>query len=165
MSWSSSRRGALLAILCGALTLAGCTIAPVHGDRAGITTDPLPLAFASPGSRLEQVFYQTLAARLGTSGAPDAPLVTARVSTSASNTGLSDRREPATDRQVVATITYSIEKLGEIVASGRRTATAAYRATGQIVADDAARQNADEEAVRAAAQSVIAALLSDPALR
>lgn len=164
MSWSSSRRRALIAML-SVFALAGCTIAPVHGDRAGIVTDPLPLAYASPDSRLEQVFYQALAARLGTSGALDAPLVTANVSASASRIGLSSRIEPATDYQVVATVNYRVEKLGEIIASGRRTATAAYRTTGQIVADDAARQNASEEAVRAAAQSVTATLLADPALR
>lgn len=165
MSWSSSRRRALLAVLCGVLALAGCTIAPVHADRAGIVTDPLPLAYASPGSRLEQVAYQALAARLGTSDAPDAPLVTLVVSASASNTGLSSRSEPVIDRQIVSTVVYRVENAGEIIASGQRTATAAYRDTGQILADDTARQTANEQAVRAAAQSVIAVLLTDPALR
>lgn len=165
MSWSSARRGALLALAAATLVLAGCTIAPVHGDRGAMTSAPLPLAYASPDTRLEQVFYQTLAARLGTTDAPDAPIVTARVLSSASDIGLSDRREPVTDRQAVATITYRVEKSGEILASGRRTATAHYRSTGQVLADDIARQKADKDAVRAATQSVIAALLTDPALQ
>lgn len=165
MSWFSTRRGALLALAGATLVLAGCTIAPVHSDRGTITSAPLPLAYASPDTRLEQVFYQTLAARLGTSDAPDAPIVTARVSSSASDIGLSDRPEPVTDRQAIATVTYQVEKSGEIIVSDRRTATAAYRSTGQVLADDIARQKADEDAVRAAAQSVIAALLTHPALQ
>lgn len=166
MSWPrNARRRAFSALALAMLALGGCTITPVHGDRAATGVSELELAYATPSTRLEQVFYQALAARMGTSGSSLAPIVSASVSTSASRVGLSTRPEPATDHQVIASITYRVEKEGELLASGKRTATSGYRTTGQILADDTARQRADEDAVRTAAQSVIAALLSDPALR
>lgn len=164
MSWPRpSRSGLFAAIALAALALSGCTITPVHGDRAMTGISEVQLAYAKPANRLEQVFYQALAARLGTS--PSGPTLTASVSTSASRIGLTDFARTAVDHQVIATVSYRVERDGETLASGTRTATSGYRTTGQILADDTARQNAGEEAVRAAAQSVIATLLSEPGLR
>jgi LPS-assembly lipoprotein len=165
MSLSSTRSFAVSLVLATAFALSGCTITPVHSDRAITGVSEVQLAYAAPSSRLQQIVYQALAARLGTANPETAPILTASVSTSSSRVGLSTRTEPATDHQVIATISYHVEIQGKLLSSGRRTATSGYRTTGQILADDTARQNADEEAVRAAAQSVIAAILSDPALR
>ncbi len=165
MSWFDQGARALAGFAVTASLLAGCTVAPLHGERSAAGLGALPLAYAKPTTRLEQIAYRALAARIGTAPGDFSPVVTLAASTSASRVGLSTRPEPATDRQVVAIVTYRVERQGEVLASGSRTATSGYRTTGQILADDIARQNADEEAVRAAAESVATALLSDPALR
>lgn len=165
MSSPRSRREAISAIVLGAVALAGCTITPVHSDRALTGASDIELSFATPKSRLEQITYQTIASRLGHSSSASAPAFSARVAVAATRVGLSTRSEPAVDHQVVASIAYRVESDGELVTSGTRTATAGYRTTGQVIADDTARQRAEEDATRAASQSVIAALLSDPALR
>jgi LPS-assembly lipoprotein len=46
------------------------------------------------------------------------------------------------------------------VAGGTRSATTGYRTTGQSIADDAARTAAEEQAAKAAAETVRLALLA-----
>lgn len=140
--------------------VAACTLTPVHGPSG--SQQRLDLAYAAPNSRLEQVFYQTISARLGTDPAPGAPLLSASISISAARVGLSTVSSPVTDYQIVARASYRITRDGEVVHSGSRTATAGYQTTGQIVADDAARADAEERAVRAVAETVRMAL-SGPA--
>lgn len=164
MSWSNPVRAGLLTVLfAAALGLSGCTVTPVHGDRAVTGVEAIALSYAKPNTRLEQVFYQTLAARLGSS--ESGPILTASVSASGSRIGLSDFSRAAVDHQVIVTVRYRVERDGETLASGTRTATAGYRTTGQVLADDTALEAAREDAVRAAAQSVIAALVAEPGLR
>lgn len=165
MSSLKTRRAALGAIVLGMIALSGCTITPVHFDRSLTGVSDIHLAFATPKTRLEQIVYQTVSSRLGSVVSENAPILAVTVSTSATRVGLSTRSEPATDNQVVAEIRYRVEKQGELVASGSRTATAGYRVTGQVLADDTGQQRAQEDATRSASQSVIAALLSDPNLR
>ena len=47
------------------------------------------------------------------------------------------------------------------MSAGTRSATAGYRTNGQIVADDAARAAAEEQAARSAAETIRLALLAD----
>src|SRR5690606_11696591 len=119
--------------LASAVALSDCTVTPVHTGRAVTGVSEVQLAYAAPSSRLQQIVYQALAARLGSANPQSAPILTVSVSTSSSRVGLSTRTEPATDHQVIATISYRIEIQGKLLSSGRRTATSGYRTTGQIL--------------------------------
>lgn len=159
MWFASALRAAGLALVLSApIALGGCTLTPVYGDAAA-TGAALALTYAEPSSRLEQIVYQELSGRLGTSG-PGAPLFSANVAVSATSIGLSDVPSPVTDRQVVATITYSVTQGETILADGTRSATSGYQTTGQIVADQAAQKGAEEQATRAAAETVRLALIA-----
>lgn len=152
------RAAALALVLAAPLALGGCTLTPVYGEAA-VAGEALALSYAEPQTRLEQVLYQTLSARLGRAetGAPE---FSATVGTSATRIGLSSVPGPVSDRQVVATVTFSVVRDGAVLASGRRSATAGYQTTGQIVADQAALTGAEEQATRAAAETVRLALIA-----
>lgn len=152
------RSAGLALVLSAPIALAGCTLTPVYGDAAA-TNDALALAYAEPGSRLEQVVYQQLSKRLG-EGGPGAPVFSATVAISVTSIGLSDVPSPITDQQVVATIDYSVTRDDAIIASGARSASAGYQTTGQLVADQAAGAGAQEQATRAAADTVRLALIA-----
>ncbi|AEQ53309.1 hypothetical protein KKY_3322 [Pelagibacterium halotolerans B2] len=139
--------------------LAGCTLTPVYGDAA-MSSQSLALHYAEPETRQEQLVYRTLSSRLGPDRA-DAPQFSAQVSSSPTRIGLSDVSGPITDNQLTITITYLVVADGESIASGTRSATVGYRTTGQIVADDAARAAAEEQAIGAAAATIRLALLAD----
>lgn len=158
MSFASVFRAAALGLaLSASLALSGCTLTPVYGDAAARSS--LALSYAEPETRLEQVVYQTLSARLG-SDDPSAPRFSATVSAGASRLGVSELSSPLTDYLVTATITYTVTQNGTTLASGRRTGTASYQTTGQYLADDTARANAQEQAARAAAEAVRLALIA-----
>lgn len=159
--WSSNaaRRALSGLALAATILLAGCTLAPVHSERTGGSVLPLALNYAEPQNRLEQIVYQTLGARFH-SGEPNSPLLSAKVSARASRIGLSKVASPVIDRQVEVTIAYEISTNGEVVANGTRSATALYQTTDQLVADDAALAKAEDQATRAAAETVRLAILS-----
>ena len=158
--WFADRlRAAGLALaLAAPIALGGCTLTPVYGDAAA-TSAALALSYAEHDSRLEQIVYSELSGRLG-AGNAGAPLFSARVAVSATGIGLSDVPSPVTDRQVVATISYNVTQDGVVLASGSRSATSGSPTTGQIVADQAARTGAEEQATRAAAGTVRLALIA-----
>ena len=139
--------------------LAGCTLTPVYGDVA-VSGQSVALSYAEPQTRLEQLVYRTLSARLGAPNAA-APQFSAEVSSSATRIGLSDVAGPVSEYQLTVTITYRVERDSAELASGTRSATAGYRTNGQIIADDAARTAAEEQAAKAAAETVRLALLAD----
>jgi LPS-assembly lipoprotein len=145
--------------LAAAGLLAGCTLTPVYGDAAK-SSQGLALSYAEPETRLEQVVYRTLSGRLGPTRA-DAPHLSAQVSSSAAQIGLSAVPGPLSDYKLTVTITYRVQQDGVEIASGTRSATAGYQTNGQIVADDAARAGAEEQAAKAAAEMVRLALLAD----
>jgi len=78
MSWSSALRPFLLTVLIAGtgLALGACSgFAPVYSGT--LAEQPsLALAFAKPRNRLEQLVYQELALRFGSSDAETAPLAT-----------------------------------------------------------------------------------------
>lgn len=160
MSFARVFRAAALALAVSApVALAGCTLTPVYGDPAAARSN-LALNYAEPETRLEQVVYQTLSARLNSTDT-SAPVFSASVSAGASRLGVSEISSPLTDYLVTATINYTVTQNGTTLASGRRTGTASYQTTGQYVADDAARANAQEQAARAAAETVRLALIAE----
>lgn len=156
---SSILRAAAFALAVSApLVLAGCTLTPVYGDAAAARSE-LALNYAEPSSRLEQIVYQTLSARLRP-GDTDAPTLSATVSSSSSPVGLTENVGPMTDRQMTVTINYSVTRDGTVVTSGRRDASVGYQTSGQYLADDSARAGAQEQAARAAAENVRLALIA-----
>ena len=155
---NAARAAGLALILAAPIALSGCTLTPVYGEAATAEA-ALALSYAEPASRLEQIVYQTLSDRLGGQSA-GAPEFSARVSTSATRIGLSGVPSPVTDRQVVATISYRVANGETVLASGTRSATAGYQTTGQILADQAAQAGAEQQATRAAAETVRLALIA-----
>lgn len=147
------------AALTAAVSLAGCTLTPVYGGANGADAR-LALSYAEPETRLEQVVYHALSDRLGPNVA-GAPQFSAQVASSSTRIGLSSIPGPTTEHQLTITITYSVVDDSMNLTGGVRSATAGYRTTGQIVADDAARATAEEQAAKAAAETVRLALLAD----
>ena len=88
MSWSSAIRPIVAAgILLGAATALGaCSFTPVYSG-ATASQGTLELAYAKPATRLEQIVYQELALRLGSSESATAPLAMATVSAATSAIG------------------------------------------------------------------------------
>lgn len=163
MSFVSVLRTAGLALVLAApMALAGCTLTPVHGNAGQVA--PLALSYAEPNSRLEQVAYQALSARFD-QGGPESPEVALRVSVGNTRLGVSATRSPVTERMITATVTYTLVQNGVTLASGSRQASANYHTTGQTVADDAARIGAEEQATRAAAETVRLALIAELGVR
>lgn len=152
-------KAAFAALALASITvLAGCTLTPVHGGNSASSQAALSLSYDAPRTRLEQIVYQTLSARLERNGA-GAPHFSASVSVSDRSIGISDVASPVEERQITANVTYEVTQGAQILATGARQAVAAYQTTGQIIADDAARAAAEELAVRAAAEAVRLALL------
>ena len=147
--------------LCLFAVLAACTITPVH-DRQGAAGPQIALRYAEPATRLEQVFYQELSLHLPESRDTLAPLLTVSLSTANQRIGESRVASPVVERQVIVQAHYRLERDGELIASGTRSATAGFQAVGQVIADDEALANAQERAVRAAAQTVRQALYALP---
>ncbi|MCD7058418.1 hypothetical protein [Pelagibacterium xiamenense] len=161
--WSPSRaaRAAAVAIaVLAAPVLAACSFGPVYSGAAQ-SRPALALRYAEPGSRLEQIVYQELARDLGRSTDADAPVLSVSVGISETRVGLSSASSPVSDRQVVATATWTLREDGAVISTGKRTAVSGYQRTGQTFADDRAEANAEEQATRAVAEAVRLALLAE----
>lgn len=154
-----------LAVLIALVTLGACTISPVHQTYSGVRME---LARGDTDSRLEQVAYQTIFRRVSETSNPQAPVldvVSATVSGSqvgqTSHSGNSVRT-----MQIVARLTVHVLDInGEPLFTETRTATSQYRVVygggqAQVLTNDTARQNAEEEAIRAAAESMVHQLLA-----
>lgn len=164
MSWSKSlRRIAFAGLVLGLGTALGaCSFSPVYSGT--LASQPsLNLAYAKPATRLEQVVYQELALRLGSSDAPTAPLATVSVSTSSATVGLSATSNPNKLSRMTVTATLTIVRRdGTAIEpiSFVRTATAEFTTSGQVLADTAASNEASERAAKAAAESLRLAVLA-----
>ena len=163
MSWSRlTRRIAFAGLIAATGTLAGaCSFTPVYSSTA--SKPVAALAYAKPSSRLEQIIYQDLALRIGTTDAPTAPLAQVSVSQSAAVMTRTKSVGFATPYELTVTATLVITPRDGGAAkpqSFTRTATAEYTTTGQVLADNAAQADAGERAARAAAESLRLALLA-----
>lgn len=163
--WSpDALKRALTSLALGAvLVLGGCTLTPVHGD-ASAEHGTLSFTYGEPSTRLEQVFYREIASGLGRAG-PSLGELSATITLTDTRIGLSNVSGPYTDHQIVANVTYSVIVGGAERTAGTRQASSGYRESGQIVADDAARTAAEEQAVRAVAHQVRLALIAEFAPR
>jgi len=148
--------------LAMATALGACSFTPVYsGTLAGQPL--LELAYAKPSSRLEQVIYQELALRLGSSDAAAAPLAQVTVSSSAATIGLSATANPNKPQRVTVTATLTVTRRDGTAGrplSFTRQASADYTTSGQVLADNAAAVEAGERAAKAAAESLRLALLA-----
>lgn len=162
---SSSRLKRLALIVPLALAVAGlgaCSFQPVYSGRLA-ESPQLQLAYAAPKTRLEQIVYQELSFRLGKTTAPTAPLVSASVSSSATEPYLSRTHNPNIPREMTVTATVTITPRDGIDTKPitiTRTAKAQHTRSGQVLADEAAMIEAQERAARSAAESLRLAILA-----
>ena len=163
MSWSSRlRRITAIGVVLGLATaLSACSFSPVYSGT--LASQPLlDLAFAKPASRLEQVIYQELRLRFGSSEAETAPLATVAASASGGTVGLSQTANPNKLARMTVTATLTIRRDGTSAEpiNFTRVASADYTTSGQVLADSAAAQEAVERAGKAAAESLRLAVLA-----
>jgi hypothetical protein len=164
MSWPKALRVSLLTGLMlgtGAI-LGACSFSPVYSGT--LASQPsLNLAYAKPKTRLEQVVYQELSLRLGESTSEMAPLASVTVSNSASDVMVTATADPAKAVRMVVTAVLTIAPRDGTDAKPivfSRTATAQYTRNGQVLADNAAADEASERAARSAAESLRLAVLA-----
>jgi len=165
MSWSSALRPFLLTVLIAGtgLALGACSgFTPVYSGT--LAEQPsLALAFAKPRNRLEQLVYQELALRFGSSDAETAPLATVSAQGSSGALGLSSTANPNKLSRMTVTAQLTITQRDGSSAAPivlTRQASADYTTSGQVLADTAAGNEAAERAARAAAESLRLALLA-----
>lgn len=148
--------------LAMATALGACSFTPVYSGT--LASQPLlELAYAKPTSRLEQVIYQELALRFGSSDAATAPLAQVTASSSAAAIGLSATANPNKPQHVTVTATLTVTRRDGTTSqplSFTRQASADYTTSGQVLADNAAAAEAGERAAKAAAESLRLAMLA-----
>lgn len=153
---------AIAGVLACATGLGACSFSPVYSGT--LASQPmLNLAFAKPTTRLEQVIYQELALRFGSSDAATAPLATVSVVSSAPVVAMSATANPNKLYRAVVTATLTIARRDGTNAeplSFTRQASAEYTTSGQVLADTAAANEAAERAAKAAAESLRLAMLA-----
>lgn len=156
------RSMALAGMLASATALGACSFSPVYSGT--LASQPmLDLAYARPTTRLEQVIYQELALRFGSSDAATAPLATVRVTSLAPIVGMSATANPNKLYRATVTATLTITRRDGTDAkpiSFTRQASAEYTTSGQVLADSAAANEAAERAAKAAAESLRLAMLA-----
>lgn len=165
MSWSRRARHTVVAaiLLASGAVLSACTFSPVYSGA--LASQPmLNLAYGKANSRLEQIVYQELSLRLGSSTSETAPLAKVSVTSSVAGLGfLTATANPSKPYRVTVTATLTISRRdGSDVEpiSFTRRATAEYTANSQILADTTAATEATERAARAAAESLRLAVLA-----
>ena len=167
MSWSETagklaRPLAIAGFLASATALGACSFSPVYSGT--LASQPmLNLAYAKPTTRLEQVVYQELALRFGSSDAATAPLATVSVASSSAAVGLSVTANPNKLYRSVVIATLTIARRDGTNAQPMtftRQASAEYTTSGQVLADTAAANEAAERAAKAAAESLRLAMLA-----
>lgn len=164
MLWSNALRRIVFAgfVLGIGAALGACSFSPVYSGA--LASQPLlNLAYAKPNSRLEQVVYQELSLRLGSSDAATAPLATVSVSSSGGDTMLSQTVNPAKALEVTVNATLTITPRDGSTSPPQtftRVATASYSRSGQVLADNAAASEAAERAAKSAAESLRLAVLA-----
>ena len=164
MSWSSPMRRIAFAglLLAAGTALGACSFSPVHSGT--LASQPmLNLAYAKPVTRLEQIIYQELALRFGSSDAETAPLASVTATSSAVGIGLSQTANPNKLNRVTVTATLTVSRRDGTAAepvSFTRQASADYTTSSQVLADTSAANEAAERAAKAAAESLRLALLA-----
>lgn len=150
-------------VACSFMALGACSFSPVYSGALA-EQGALALSYAKPNSRLEQIVYQELALRLGTSPSSTAPLAAVVLSTVAGDMAMSRTDNPAKAMEVTISATLTItarDGSGTPARSFTRVATANYTRNDQVLADRSALEEASERAARAVAESLRLAVLAD----
>lgn len=156
--------------------VSGCSVQPLYLDEGTYSGVDMALQYAEPSNRLEQVAYNTISERVRRGEAAGLPTLSLTVSTTAKRVGLSsvegmggsDPDNPVTvpdtplvnETSVTAKVVATVrDTAGEVMFQDSRTASTSYQSFGQIIADDTAREDATERAVRSAAEALRLQLL------
>lgn len=159
------KRRPLLAALLFVPLLAGCSFSPVYQNtadpaaRAGRAT--FGFSYDRPKSGLEQIVYQALDARLPASAPRQEGFVTVSLSSSGRTVGRTATASVFNTQQSVLTanvIVYKSQTDRSILFSIKREKAALFESSGQLLADQAARQNAEERAAHSLADDIRLAL-------
>lgn len=152
----------LAAMLAAGTMLGGCSFSPVYSGA--LASQPsLSLAYAKPNSRLEQVVYQELALRLGSTDSQTAPLVAVSLTPVISDLVLSRTDNPNKPMEVAVTAVLTItprDAAGGPPQTYTRRATANYNRNSQVLAERSAQEEALERAAKAVAESLRLAVLA-----
>ena len=165
MSWSRTLQRAVFAgvMLSVGVTIGACSFSPVYSGT--LASQPgLDLAYAKPTNRLEQIVYQELSLRFGTSTAEMAPLATVVITGDASDMVVTTTTNPSKPVEVTVTATLTIMRRDDLETKPTiyvRTASADYTRSGQVLADNAAATEAAERAAKSAAESLRLAVLAN----
>lgn len=162
MSWSNALRRIVFAglALAMATALGACSFSPVYSGT--LASQPmLDLAYAKPANRLEQVIYQELALRFGSSDAKTAPLATVVASAAGASTGLSATSYALSRVTVTASVTITRRDGSDAEPiTFTRQASADYTTSSQVMTNAAAATDASERAAKAVAESLRLAMLA-----
>jgi hypothetical protein len=152
----------LATMLAAGTMLGGCSFSPVYSGALA-SQQSLSLAYAKPNSRLEQVVYQELALRLGSTDSQTAPLVAVSLTPVISDLVLSDTDNPNKPMEVAVTAVLTItprDAAGGPPQTYTRRATANYNGNTQVLAERSAQEEALERAAKAVAESLRLAVLA-----
>jgi len=154
------RSGLLASAFAVTALLSACSgFTPAYTDQNSTTA----LHFADPNNPLEQIVYQDLARRFGTTDNPDAPQVSVTVSNYARPLTQSVTENPATHAAIAdpaanylmtATGVVRITHNGQPVLTATRQATATYTVASQVIGDYTAQSAAGEQAAHALAETL-----------
>ena len=153
------RAGALALVMGASLGLAGCGMTPVYTQPTA-TQQALAMTFAAPNSPLEQIVYQDLTRRFGSSTSPNAAQVSVTVTTATRALSQSTSLNPGASTLLTATGVLRINRNGQHVLTASRQATATYTTDSQVIADNSAELAASEQATHALAQILELTIIS-----
>jgi LPS-assembly lipoprotein len=162
MSLSSlSLRAAMMTFALGAaVSLSACNgLTPVYGNNGA--EQAMQLQFAEPNNPLEQLVYQDLQRRFGTSDSPDTPQVSVSVTAATRDLAQSASGDPAAANELVtASGVLHITRGGQSILTASRQATATYSTDTQVLASNSAADAAQEQAAHALADTLTLTIMS-----
>jgi hypothetical protein len=147
------RIAAIIAALAIVPALAACSgFRPVYGDASVGGQQQIAVSYASPKNRLEQIIYQDLALRLGTSTG-NVPVVSVSVSQSSST--LAGKAAGSTPREMRVTAKLVVTGAdGTVLLNKSRSQTADYNSGPQELANQQAAADAAERAAKLLADTI-----------
>lgn len=156
--WSFSgavKVAALVVAIATPLAVAGCTgFTPVYDTHGGTTDQKIELAIAPPGNRAEQIIYQDLRLRFA-NAAGAAPRLA--ISTVVTSTALTSQVVTTAQVPYQVTVTAAVKLTdaeGKPLYSGSLAQSADYNTGPQVLANNAALDDATKRAAHLLADSI-----------